>query len=470
MLQRGLLFWPIRLSRKAILLSLLVTFSITLLYIRFAMPLDIMVAGILLILIFYLTLHYASKSWMQLPQRSFEMRLFWVGSFLRLLIVGYLYLLTAIHDPDSWPFEIGAMDSNTYDYVAKMLMKQPLSNYDNYLDFMKGRADYGYPIYQSILYKIFGPNTFWVRLLNVILSSITVIQVSRIARYLYSDRHAKYTGIIMMVIPSLMFYCGLQLKETLMIFLLTTAFYNAVKIKELKRLSLIGVTMLILSAVLLFYFRTFMAVIAIVSILSYLALAFFSSSRAAVLLFVFFIGAYFLLSSAGIEDDIVAQYTDSQNDFLQRGLDSKANMANVSYNKAIVIPFMMAGAAITPFPSFLNTEERQVGIITVFQNEIIRNFMYYFYFMGVLYALRRYFKKSIMLLIFVGGYILAITIGGSSFQERFQLPALPFIIIFMSLGIAEATPKSIKWWNVYLVGVILAEVAWTTFKLTIRNI
>jgi hypothetical protein len=458
-------------SRKAILIALFVTFSITLLYAKYAMPIYIMSFGIATIFLFFLGLQYYSKAWDHLSQRRFERKMFFTSMFLRILFVLHLYLLTNFFDPGSWPFEIAASDSNLYNDVAKELATKSFDSYNQVLTWwLRSRSDYGYPIYQSLIYKLFGPYTFPVRFINCIWSSITVLLISRIARILFSDKHAKFTGIIAMLMPPLMFYCGLQLKETLMILLVTIVFYNAIKLNEKRKISIPGILMMTFSAAFLFYFRTFMAVIIVISVLSYFALGFLRSGRSIILLLVFFVGINVLYTNIGLGGDVSAQYQDSQNDYLSRALSSKASMAGVSYKQAVIIPFIMAGSTITPFPSFLFTEERQLNIIADFQNELVRNLMYFFYFAGLLIVIRKYFRKSIILIFFLAGYIFALVIGGSSFQERFQLPTLPFVIILMSVGIVNINKRVLTWWNVYLVFIVMAEFAWTFFKLSLRSI
>jgi hypothetical protein len=64
--------------------------------------------------------------------------------------------------------------------------------------------------------------------------------------------------------------------------------------------------------------------------------------------------------------------------------------------------------------------------------------------------------------------VLALT--GTAFQDRYQLPALPFLIIVMSSGIIEIRTHQIKWFNIYSILISVAIVWWNLFKINLRGL
>lgn len=467
----GLDFWPGNFSKTAISFAFAVSIGISVIFIPYAMPIGLLFAGLLIVILFFQGINYFSKKFYGLSAQKLDKQLFVYSLIFRLIFVGYLYLLTFILDPGNFPFEIHAADSWVYHLAGKKLAEVGFNDYWNQLgQLMKGRADYGYPVFLSLIYKLFGNITLPVRIVHALLGSFSIVLLARIARMLFSNDHARFTGIIAMLMPSLLWYTGLQLKETLMMYLVILAIYHAVKMLSIRRVKLMSIIFLVLSSFLLFFFRTFLAVLLISSIFLFY---FYNKSRTGIrisVLVLFILGLLFLVNRYNIQQEVFSQYYESQNDYFNKSVQGDVINARISVKLALVTPFIISSAFVTPFPSFLTTETRQISIVNTFQNELVRNFMYYFYFVGLLLCFKKHGKKAVILIFFVMSYVAIVTFGGSSFQERFQLPGLPFIIILMSVGIVESKRSTLLKWQNYLYIILIAQVIWTLFKLNVRGL
>jgi hypothetical protein len=470
-----MLSWPRGYSDKAVAYTFFITIGISMAFAKYIMPFGMMVVGLLIVIMFFYGLSYYSRQWILIGPQNLERNLFLYGIFFRLLFVLYLYILSYIIDPGSYPFELYAADSWVYHVAALKLSDTSFSDFFNTLpNLMKSRSDYGFPIYQSLIYKLVGPYTLPVRLINCILGSFTVIFLSRISRFLFTENHAKLTGIIAMLFPSLLWFDAMQLKETLMIFLVVSVFYHSIKINRLRIVRLHSIIIILLFSFFLFYFRTFLAVLVIMSVLAYFTLSTMKrlNFRKVFILIIVFSVSILMINNSGLFSDINQTYIEGQEgDFFSRNIESEANrLGNVSFKEAAVAPFIVSGSLLTPFPSFLYTEERQIPIIAHFQNEMIRNLMYYFAILGLVFLIRKDFRNSSILLFFCLGYLYVITTSGTSFQDRFHLPLEPFVIIAMSVGMLNSKPRWIYNWSWYLVIIFIAQISWTIFKLNIRGI
>lgn len=182
------------------------------------------------------------------------------------------------------------------------------------------------------------------------------------------------------------------------------------------------------------------------------------------------VGLFFVYQSIDLSADVDSQYNDRE-DFMEGNLtDAQQRLGNVNYSNAFVTPFILTGAFFTPFPSFLYSESRQFGIIAHYQNEIVKNIMYYFGILGMIIILKKNFRKTILLTFFVLSYLFVLMTTANSFLDRFQLPNVPFIIIFMSVGLIDSDIKWKKGWNYYLILLFIVHATWTLFKLNIRGI
>lgn len=467
-------FWGVDNTWTGWRFGILIPIIISLMFFHFIMPLGILVIGLLIVFLFYLGLNYYSTKWEKRSFDSIVFELFLVSFIIRFIFLLYLYVLTFWLDFDSFPFEIGAADSLVYQDVSLQLADAPFSDWAKILSKnMKSQSDYGYPLYQGLIYSLFGPYTLIIRVFNAILGSITVVFLGRIVKLSWGDIHAKMTAIIAMLFPTLIWFCGIQLKETLMVFLVVAAFYLFWRARATKAWNLWAILLVMFICFYLFFFRTFLAVLVFVSIMM-LFIPIKNGGRSGNFLWLIaIIGIYIFYSlvvSVGFFDDIERQVTDSE-DFFSRNLENEKSMlGNVKFDQVALAPVIVAGSIITPFPSYLNTEERQLSIYTRFQNDLVRNMMYFFFYVGFYYVVRNKFREYLAIMFFTIAYLGVITTAANSFQARFHMPIIPFIIIFIGVGVVEIRDRVNKYWSVYLLGIFAAQLMWVYFKLNIRGI
>ena len=339
-------------------------------------------------------------------------------------------------------------------------------------DRMKSRSDFGYPTYQGLIYSVFGPYTVVVRLFNAILGSLTVIMLGRLVNISWGSVHAKMTAIVAMLFPTLIWYCGIQLKETLMVFIVVSSFYLIWKTRSEGKWNVWAIGMGFLMCFILFFFRTFLAALVFISIVL-LFIPFKENRSSSMLLVSLMLSLYLFYSlamSSNIFSDVNNQIEDS-NDFFSRNLENeKSLLGDVKFDQVALAPLIVAGAAITPFPSYLATEARQLSIYTRFQNDLVRNMMYFFMYVGLYFTFKNKFKEYIGILFFLISYLGVITSAANSFQARFHMPIIPFVVVFIGVGIVELGAKYRRTWWMYLIGIFMAQLAWTYFKLNIRGI
>lgn len=452
--------------------ALIITLGINIVFFQYFMPPLLLIAGILIILLFFRALHYYTFHWQYLPDNLFYKKIFRYSFLFRLLFVGYMYLLaqyltgSVFKVPDAW----------TYHGVGADLVGHIFSgNFTAILEHkMAARSDWGYTFYTGLLYTIFGTNTLPVRLLNCLWGSLSVVFLARMAHILYGQRHARLTGIIAMLMPPLLFFGGIQIKETLMIWIVITVFYLAVLIVNRKKIHPVYIAIMVLLAFSLYFFRTFLAVLVMLSVGVYFSLNMLKNRKnkffIGFYLILFLSGAFMLTDEFHFREAVVSTY-ESSGSIGERFLSSKTSMVgNLSYSQALVTPLIAGGSFFTPFPSFLYTEKRQKAVLAHFQNEVIRNLLYYFAVLGIVIAFRKKFRKSALFLSFTIGYIIVLAVAQNAFIDRFHLPAVPFIIIFMAVGFLESKPVWLKRWNTYLIIIFMVEVAWNLFKLQIRGL
>ncbi|MBG6128700.1 hypothetical protein IWQ47_000609 [Aquimarina sp. EL_43] len=440
----------------------------------YIMPLPILFAGFGTIILFVTGLQYYSQSWEK--KDNFIQRIFLHSFIYRLISIGVLYILTMLYDPANLPMEIAASDSWNYHYSGSIVadaIEDGRHIFGVLSGFWKNESDYGFSIVIGFFYFIFGKNILIIKIFNALLGSITVIRIYQITRISYDEKRARMAGIITMLMPALLWFTGFLLKETLMIFLIANIAYLTQLIIIQRKFRVLYSLLILLHFGVLFYFRVILAPLLIFCVL--IQILFYKTSNknykmSTVFISILFIaGSFFVMKKLGMDKHVEIAIEASKDQFGNE-LSNTSKQRGISYTAALVSPLLIAGAIITPFPSLLDFEAAQLGIYSHFQNEIVRNCLYFFVFLGLYNA----YKTKNRRVIFVGGfailYIVILAISGISFQDRFQILSLPFLIIFMADGIATKYPKRNQHWLSYLTFIFAAILMWNLFKLSNRGL
>ncbi|WP_082422402.1 glycosyltransferase family 39 protein [Aquimarina longa] len=468
------MYWTKQQSNISISFAISIVVLHILLFPYYIMPLPILFTGLGVIIFFIAGLQYYSQAWSK--KDSFIHRIFVHSFFYRLIAIGLLYLLTLLYDPANLPMEVYAQDSWNYHYSGIMVadaIKDGRSIFITLSNFWRSEADYGFSIIIGFFYAVFGKSILVIKICNAILGSITVVRIYQITRISYDERRARLAGIITMLMPPLLWFTGFFLKETFLIFIIVHIAYliNLIIIHKKFRVINSLIVLVLFGAV--FYFRVVLAPLLlgciILQILCYKTTNKNYRLSSIFISILFVIGSFWVMNVLGMNKHIEAAIEASKDQFGTE-LSTTSQKRGISYAAAIVSPLLVAGAIITPFPSLLNFEEAQLGIFSHFQNEIIRNCLYFFVFIG-LYRAYKHRQRGVL---FLGGfsilYILILAISGISFQDRFQILALPFLIIFMADGIVTTYPKKNMYWIRYLSVIFAAILLWNLFKLSNRGL
>jgi hypothetical protein len=473
--------WPKSYTQLSLIFTFVLVSLLMIFFFRLFMPMPIFVFGLAVIIFFFVGLDNYSFRWQNLNEKDFTKRLFWHSFLYRVIFVVCLYLLTLWLDPNSFPFEINAADSWTYHIQAIEISKNLYNGqfFQTLHALIRSQDDFGFPTYLGVVYSFFGygANAFAVsipvRLLNCLWGSLTVIYICKIARMVYSDEQARIAGVIAMLMPAFLWFGGMHLKETLMLFLIVLIFYHAIKMVYIKRINIISIFLVIMLSLLLFFFRTYLAGLVVGCVAFYFLLNFTKKKATipvAFVVFILFVAVeYYLVKHFGFQQRFSQNLSLANINELQRQLTYNAGRVGVSFKATSVTPFVFLGGILTPFPSFLNLDPNQLGIFTSYQNELVRNVMYFFAFSGILFSLRTKFRNISLLLIFSLGNTLASAMAGFSVYDRYQLPSLPFFVIFMAEGIKHSNNKTDRVWVIYLLVVMAAIFAWNIFKVHIRG-
>ena len=464
-------FFPKQIAGRAILTYIIALAIVSMFFFRHAMQLGYMALGLVFVCGFFYLSYSCSKEWINVEEKKYVKYLFLWAFFIRIVwvVASYYYYihLTGI------PFEFGAADSLGYHGEAEWLAGEKWTRaWDYYFGpYATGISDVGYPLYLTVLYKVFGPVIIIPRILKALLSAFTCVLVYRIADRTFGQRVGRMAGIMCMLMPNLIIYCGYHLKETEMLFLEVAFLDSMDKLLRDRRLTVWTIAFTILLAGSLFFFRTVLGIAAIIAAAAGVLIASTPSLKGGwrrTVLILFGILCLVAVSSGTAMTEVEMLWEQKDDNVVKKRAEqvSRGNQWATYATGAVMAPMVV----VLPFSTMVNVDQ-QYAQQTKHGGNFIRNFMGFFALLAIVEAIRqKRLREFAMLGAFVFAYLGIVSISGFSNSERFLLPGLPVLIMMWAYGVSELRPKPYMVMTGWCFLVIAMEYAWAFFKLGSRGL
>ncbi len=336
-------------------------------------------------------------------------------------------------------------------------------------------SDMGYPIYLSILYYIFFDSILVARIIKAIIGAWTAVLVYKVSSRNFGESTGRIAGIFCMLMPNLIYYCSFQLKEVEMVFLAMLFVDRADWLLSQPKLKVMQTVAVMLIPLALFMIRTALAATLIAAFFCALLLTTGRVSgfgkRAVLIVVAGVFAATMFLTSTSIGSEVSQMWQ-------TRGSTQQSNMEWRSRRDNGNAFAKYAGAAVfapmiftIPFPTMTETpgQENQKMI---HGGNFVKNILSYFTIMALLtLLLTGNWRKHVLPLAVLCGYLVVLVFSSFAQSERFHLPILPLTLMFAALGISlmKENPWMKRYFNYWCVLMFLAAVAWNWFKLAGRG-
>ncbi len=445
-------------------------------FFNYIMPFHWLIIGGILLMLCFTLFFFLNRKWALLKEEIFEKNIFTLSIFVNLISLGLVYLACYIHNETF--FEPGAADSVVYHETAAFLAENyKYGRFDvaEYID-VRDVSDYGYFIFLSILYYVFGPYTIVARLFHVLFYALTVRYIFKITKAVYNAPMAKTASLLTVFSPAMLFFIGVHLKETTMIFALVVAVWYSVKILLLHNNSVKNYIYLFLFIVSLFFFRTVLGIAFISSFMIFYLLN--VNLKKNVNKLVSLLGSllclsliFYYINYTGLSNTIMDVFyqSSSQTEAELNDKISKGGGAGLSVKKVLVTPLLFLSVIVAPFATFVFLDD-QVEIAWLYSGNLMKNIIIFFSLYGIWFSWKYHRKKSILILSILLSYSLVLAVSAHSTSSRYQLVSIPFINILAAAGLHSLSQRNKKYFVIYLLFIFIAIFAWNYFKLSIRNL
>ena len=462
-------------SSKAIRLYFAALAVVSILFFSYSMKWYWFVIGAISVVGFFNYAPKLTRSWERYTPRLFEKKLFCTALIIRVIfvILSYFFYLGMTGQP----FEFQTADAAGYhgeaSWLADMIKNGDISPYIKYIENEGGGvSDLGYNVWLGIQYVITSKSIIIARIIKAILSAWTCVLIYRLASRNFGESVGRLAAIFCVLMPNLIHYCGLHVKETEMVFLTVLFVERADLLLRQSKINIKLLLTVLLVGLVLFTFRT---VLGAVSFLA-LFLALVLSSRKIVgtgkkIVLGVFVVMFMGLSigdriSREVEEILLESSTNQSTSMAWRAEREGGNSFAKYAGVAVFAPMIFT----IPFPTVVETPNQENQRM-IHGGNFVKNITSFF----TIFALFTLFmsgdwRKHVLPLMFICGYLLVIAMSSFAHSERFHMPALPFALMFAAYGISKLEKKHQRWFSIWLGFMFVAFVAWSWFKLAGRGL
>lgn len=461
-------YFPKQIGQKAFYFYIGSLATVTVLYYRYAMPIFYIGLGLLWVAGFFLLGAQLSKEWLNLPEKRFVRNVALTALGLRVTWVLFSYFFYSWHTGS--PFEFDAADAHWYYEESQWMIHANIGFLFKYLFLdMDAVSDSGYLFYLALIGRITRGYIIPTRLVNTLLSVATVMLLYRLAQRNIGEEVGRMTAIFACLMPNLIVYCGLHLKETVMVFLLVAYMERADALLRGRKHLVWNIVAVVVLGISLFTFRTVLGGAAIFALVTAVVV----SSKRVIGTWrrVMFIGwgllAVTFISGGTIvnEAEGLWEQRDSNQNAKRTSQTAKGNQWAKYATGSVMAPMMF----VMPFPTMVNPDGQYNQQILSGGN-YVRNFMGVFVLIAVFSAI--FITKNWRDLSLIGSFVIAylgiVASSGFANSERFLLPALPFLLLIGAYGVTLLDAKNYRFVKAWCWVMPAMALGWAYFKLGSR--
>lgn len=464
-------FFPKQIAYQAIIVYLVALVFISFFYFGYAMGIGYMALGVTFVVGFLLLTSYYSQKWKSISAKRFSDRLFLLAVSLRLVwvVASYFYYIHATGQP----FEYSTADALGYHEEARWLAEEGTGYMMDYYfgSGYHGLSDIGYPLYLAIIYRIFGPYVLVPRVFKTLLSAFTCVLIYKLASRTFDETTGRMAGIMAVLMPNLVIYCGFHLKETEMVFLEVAFLERMDYLMRNHKTTPLSLLLPVAILIGLFFFRTILGAVAAFSFITAVMVSSVPAMRKGwkrVVLIGWGVLCIMLFGGGRIVAEVEA-YWEGRGENVEKKRSEQTERGNrwAHYATETVMAPMIF---VLPFSTMVDVDQ-QYTQQTLHGGNYVRNFMGFFVFLAFFEAFRRKQWKGFSLIgAFAIGYLGVIALTGFSNSERFLLPGLPCLIMIWAYGISMLRRSTFKLLPYWCIVVFMMEFAWAFFKLGSRGL
>jgi len=473
-------------TNKAIALYFIILTVASLVFFRKMIPLQFMFFGAVAVVGFFYFSNSLTLKWQKLSEKKYIKNIFKTAFIIRLIYVIFSYFYYQAQCEHGFVFEFDFADSAHYHWMAAYLIFYSdgfIEAWNALYERVGNISDMGYALYLGYFYKMvwwsgeyiseFGAYPIlFARIVKAVLSAYMCVLIYKLTKRNFGESTGRIAGILSMLMPHFIYYCGLHLKEMEMVFLTVLFVERADHLLRSKKYNFLNIAVPILLAGSLFTFRTVLGAAALIAFFSAIV---FSTAKVVgwkkrVLIGVWIVAAIGYFAGGRIAMEVEGVWADRQ-DSQEVGMEWRAQREGgnefARYGSVAVFAPMIF---VIPFPTMINIETQR-NMMMMNGSNFVKNITAFFTMLAIfLLVYRKKWREHTLILAFLIGYLAIIAMSNFAHSERFHLPSLPFALIMASYGISQMDNQKKKYFNWWTMLIFVAVAVWSWIKLAGRGL
>lgn len=417
-----------------------------------------MIWGIGEVLVFFTLSWFFGAVWPDGSEKAFRRKLFWTALGIRalyaFLMCYYYYYQTGI------PFEYDAADSLMYHrtslYFSRLLRHGELATlYHELITDTMGFSDRGYEIWLTLIYAVFGRNILVPRLFKALMSAYMCVAVYKLASRTFDERAGRLSGVFCLFMPVFIYYVGVHLKETELVFLTVLALERMDYLIRSRKYTFWNIFLPILLTAFTFGLRTIVGMCLLFAFFVFVLLSdsllVSRKKKIALILSTAVVFLLFLFTPIGKEMRIVyrLKFTDltyHKEQFQQKGM---------KHAELVQSKYLAPGIFVLPLTSMVEPANNNKKMMN--GGHYVKNYLAFFALFAIVLAFRQREWRGFSLVgAFTLSYLLIIAFSFAVNIERYHLPTLPLLLVMGAYAMVNLQKRDLKFFYAYCVVLLVA--------------
>ncbi len=462
-----LTYFPRVFSRRAIICYVVTLALVSAIFINYAMPFQFMLFGFVPVVLFFNFSNKLTNQWGRYSSLLFPKKLFNTALLIRLGYVIFIYFYYI--EMTGLPHAYYAADELQYHSSAQLWPSATFRVFWEDLSLCYSFSDRGYIFYLGIVYRLFGPNVFTARVLKCFIDAFSCVLIYNLARRNFGESTGKMAAIFYLLMPNMWYYCGVSLKETEMAFLVILFTERADAALHSPKITFGNILLPGVVIVVMFTFRTALGAVMMAALAGSLILSSgkqLQTWKKVLYVFVFAIWMFLTLGAEIVEETQQLWAGRTENQSVGYEWRSETNSFAKYASASVFAPLIFT----IPFSSMVATFGQENQMMMNGAN-FIKNIMSGFTIYAVILLLvRKDWRKHVLLLAVMCGYLVVLVFSNFAHSERFHFPVLALELVFAAYGVSQVTNRQKRWYTMWIIGMCIANIAWAWIKLAGRGL
>ncbi len=462
-------YFPKYFSSRAIYCYLITLTLVSIVFMRFALPLQFVLFGFVSVLLFFLLSNRLSLKWRGFDSKPFTKRLFLTALLIRIVYVVFIYFYYL--EMTGKPHAYHPGDELFYQFLGEIWRNSGFNRMKGEMVWMPF-SDSGYCWWLGFEYLLMGTHVLTARIVKCFIDAFSCVLMYNLAKRNFGEGAGRVTAVFCVLMPNMWYYCGVTLKETEMAFL-TILF--AERADLVLRSPKIAIKDLIIPAVcilLMFTFRTALGAVMFAALVAGLILTTGKQLQMWKKILYSTVFAVWMFATVGVEMVQEAQQLwEDKSTNQTEGYEWRANREGgnqfARYASASVFAPMIFTIPLSTMVEIPIQENQMMLQGANFVKNVLSGLTIFALFQLLLGG---EWRKHVLSIATTSGYLLVLVFSNFAHSERFHFPILAFELMFAAYGITLLKNKHKRWFTLWLVFICAANIGWAWFKLAGRGL